>query len=256
MSYTFCSQQGEDVYVFSNFINKINHDGVFVEIGGYNGLNYSNTKFFEDHLGFRGVLIEPTQKFHEMKINRPNCDCYNLAVAKTKSVMKFIGDDATAGLACTMNETFKSHWHKNSFEYDVETERFSDILARSNVKYIDFMSIDVEGGEEVVLETFDFSVPVYVIVIELDGGNLEKDENCRNMLRKNGFEFNRKIQINEYWINHSYFRKKQLYESSIPKPKINSLFQLGKFPYIASHLVKDLETALSSENTIQELKHS
>lgn len=250
MVYTFYSQQGEDIYVYANFINKINHNGVFVEIGGYNGLTYSNTKFFEDYMGFHGVLIEPTQKFHEMKINRPNCDCYNLAVAKTKSIMQFIGDDATAGLACTMNETFKSHWHKNSFQYDVKTDRFCDILSRSNVKYIDFMSIDVEGGEEVVLETFDFSIPVYVIVIELDGSNSEKDENCRNMLRNNGFALNRKIQINEFWVNNSYFRKDELHDPTFILPQFNSLFKLGKFPYIASHLVKDVENALRSENSI------
>jgi FkbM family methyltransferase len=150
MPYTFYAQQGEDIYTVINYINNVTSDGVFVEIGGFDGLTFSNTKFFEDVLGFKGVLIEPTEQFYKMKANRPLCDCYKLAVAKTKSKVKFLGDHATAGLVDTMADSFKEGWHKNSIEYEVDAEPFRDILARSNIKYIDFMTIDVEGGEQVV----------------------------------------------------------------------------------------------------------
>jgi hypothetical protein len=58
---TFYSQQGEDMYVYKKFINKVANDGIFVELGGLDGITYSNTKFFEDTLSFSGLLIEPTQ---------------------------------------------------------------------------------------------------------------------------------------------------------------------------------------------------
>ena len=44
----FYSQQGEDVYVYHNFINRENPEGVFVELGGFDGITYSNSKFFEE----------------------------------------------------------------------------------------------------------------------------------------------------------------------------------------------------------------
>ncbi len=244
MPFIFYAQQGEDVYTLFNFINKVTPDGIFVEIGGFDGITYSNTKFFEDVLCFKGVLIEPTEQFYKMKSNRPICDCYNLAVAKTKSKVKFLGESATAGLVETMAPGFKNGWHKESTEYEVDAEPFSDILKRSNIKYIDFMTIDVEGGEQVVLETFDFSIPVYVIAIELDNHNPEKDEKCRDILRANGFTFDRRITSNEFWVNKTYFRKDKLYDAITPNPVINSIYELGYFPFLERHVTAEVEDAL------------
>ena len=64
--HTFYSQQGEDIYVYRNFINKIAPNGIFVELGAMNGITYSNTKFFEDTLQFSGTLIEPTDQYHSL----------------------------------------------------------------------------------------------------------------------------------------------------------------------------------------------
>lgn len=243
MSFTFYAQQGEDIYTVINYINIINEDGVFVEIGGFDGLTFSNTKFFEDYLSFKGVLIEPTKHYDAMKINRQKCDCYNLAVAKTKGKVKFLGDHATAGLVETMSDSFKNSWHKTSTEYEIDAVPFSDILKKSEIKYIDLMTIDVEGGELVVLETFDFSIPVYVIIIELDNHNPEKDEKCREILRENGFILDKRITINEYWINKTYFRKDKLYRP-LGKPVFQSMYELGNFPFFARHLTNEVEEAI------------
>ena len=42
----FYSQIGEDVLIYNNFINKFRSDGTYIEIGGGNGVELSNTKFF------------------------------------------------------------------------------------------------------------------------------------------------------------------------------------------------------------------
>jgi hypothetical protein len=36
----FYSQQGEDVYIYKNFINKVSPDGIFVELGAMDGICY------------------------------------------------------------------------------------------------------------------------------------------------------------------------------------------------------------------------
>ena len=46
----FYSQQGEDCYIFNNYINTQREDGTFVELGAMDGLWYSNTKFFVTYL--------------------------------------------------------------------------------------------------------------------------------------------------------------------------------------------------------------
>jgi hypothetical protein len=48
----FYSQIGEDILIYNNYINKIKNDGTYIEIGASDGLTYSNTKFFNEKLGF------------------------------------------------------------------------------------------------------------------------------------------------------------------------------------------------------------
>ncbi len=70
------------------------------------GITYSNTKFFEDKLQFKGVLIEPTNTYNNLIINRPKCKCYNIAVNYSTGPVKFIGNWATVGLIDTMTNNF------------------------------------------------------------------------------------------------------------------------------------------------------
>ncbi len=241
----FYSQQGEDIYVYRNFINKIAPDGIFVELGAMDGLTYSNTKFFEDVLKFSGTLIEPTQQYESLVKNRPGCKCYNVAVNYKKEMVKFLGNYATAGLVDTMNSKFRHFWHQGANEYYVNGEPICDILQKSNIQYIDFLSIDVEGGEQVVLETLDFSVPIYVVCIELDGHNPDKDEICRFILKKNGFTFKKRFLINEFWVNENYFRKDILYDPNKENVKIQkSIFEIGHFPFMERHLIQTIEDVL------------
>jgi len=241
----FYSQQGEDVYVFQRFINRPCPDGIFVELGAMDGVLYSNTKFFEDELQMRGTLIEPTKEYHRLIQYRPNCHCYQVAVSYQPGPVRFLGEHATAGLVETMSENFRRNWHPSPREYIVHGEPFSSILAKSNITYIDFLSIDVEGGEEVVLSTMDFAIPVYVICIELDEHNPIKDDRCRQRLRENGFVFDRRIAINEFWVNPQYSRKSLLYDETIPKLSfVHSIDELGHFPFLERHVRPEVEEAL------------
>lgn len=215
----FYSQQGEDVFVYNHFMNMARKDGVFVELGGMDGVTYSNSKFFEDELGYTGVLIEPTTQFQSMQHYRPNCKNFNVAVGLENAIVKIMGTYATAGLVETMHEDFQKRHHPTSESYDVQARPFRDILKEADVEYIDFLSIDVEGGELLVLQSMDFSIPVYVIVIEMDGYNRMKDEACREILRSNGFSFKRRFANNEFWVKEDYARRSFLFDASIPKVK-------------------------------------
>jgi FkbM family methyltransferase len=212
------------------------------------GIIYSNTKFFEDKLKFKGILIEPTIQYNNLINNRPNCDCYNVAINYITGKVKFLGESATAGMVDTMNETFKKGWHSNNTnEYYVNSEPISNIFKKSNISYIDLITIDVEGGEQVVLETIDFNIPIYLICIELDGHNINKDDNCRKILKKNGFVFKKRLCINEFWINENYYRKSLLYDSSISfKYNHSSIRELGHFPFLENHLITEVENSLKN----------
>jgi hypothetical protein len=101
------------------------------------------------------------------------------------------------------------------------------------------LSIDVEGAELVVLKTFDFKIPVYVIVIELDESNPEKDFECRKLLQDNGFTFKKRFCINEFWVNESYERIPELF-SELSEPNLIN----NHFPFMERHCRPDIEKAL------------
>jgi hypothetical protein len=79
----------------------------------------------------------------------------------------------------------------------------------------------------------------------LDGHNPEKDEKCRVLLETNGFSFKKRISINEYWVNDNYYRKSKLYDENV-KPKMfhESIREIGVFPFLEPHLVKEVEAAI------------
>ena len=54
--------------------------------------------------------------------------------------------------------------------YEVPNRTMKDILVESRFTYIDFMIIDVEGAELSLLQTIDFSFPIFCIIIEAHSG--------------------------------------------------------------------------------------
>lgn len=217
----FYSQQNEDSEIYNLFFkNQPIKNGFFIELGAYDGIFASNTKFFEDHLGFNGILIEPIPSaYKKLKRNRSNCITYNNIIT-TKKDVSFIGDSLTAGVKDTMSDSHKNNWGLNNLtEYKIETNRIDSIVKENDIKYIDFFSIDVEGGELEVLKTIDWRIPIWLILIELTPENIDvtklpekiktaylerigKDNECRKILRENGFSFIKRIGGNDLWVNN------------------------------------------------------
>ena len=64
---------------------------------------------------------------------------------------------------------------------------------------MDLLSLDVEGHEYEVLKSWDFSIPIDIILIETLGVQPEKDELCREILIKNNYKFITKYKHNEIY---------------------------------------------------------
>jgi FkbM family methyltransferase len=209
LQYEFYSQQGEDIFIFRNFLNNPVTDGIFVEVGALDGVQGSNTKFFEDVLGYKGVLIEPV-KYHIPNIirNRPNSRLYNCAIHPYEAEVKIAGNGAIAGILSEMSEQHKHLWAEELTEtHLVPCGRLDAILDDAHIDHIDFLSIDVEGAELLVLETMNWEIETFVICIELDGTNPVKDSECRNILKNHGFVFQTYLGNNDIWANMKYSRK-------------------------------------------------
>jgi len=157
-SKTFYGQECEDKVLYERFF-KSRQPGIFVEIGGFTGRRVSNTYFFEKELGWRGVLIEGSpSNFPVMVKNRPDALNVGRAVCSKSGLVDFYHGNKilpTGGIIEHMRP-FNPRHHS-----------FVDRLKR-NKGLSSPVRFDVEGAEEIVLKTMDWSIPIEVVIIELD----------------------------------------------------------------------------------------
>lgn len=205
----YFSQAGEDEFLNTNYF-KNKKNGIYIELGALDGVLYSNTKFFEDNLEWTGILIEPHPfKFESLKINRPNNYLFNNLVSNTEDekIFRFFVDNYS-GVSGVENTLPKEHFtgfystiNEPQDRMILKGKSLSEIVKNTNVKHIDLLSLDVEGHEYEVLQSWDFSIPIDVILIEtLGGSQCEKEELCRQLLLKNGYVFDTKYKHNEIFI--------------------------------------------------------
>jgi len=205
----FYSQQDEDKYIIQYLLKEKIDDGTFLEIGACDGILYSNTKTLEDYFGFNGILIEPQLHFFknlEKNRNSKKNELYNYAVSNSDlNFIEFIGNNGEGGVLENINTDLTKY--KNWEPYKVKNIKMKEILEKSNFNYIDFMIIDVEGGELELLKSIDFSFPIFCIIIEAHSGEQEKNKIFGEFLKTKNFTFKERQRGNEVWLNKNYFRK-------------------------------------------------
>ena len=212
----YYSQCQEDIFLNENiFKNKTN--GVYIELGALDGVLYSNTKFFEDTLNWTGILIEPhPDKFILLQQNRPNNFLFNDLVSchtEPLDFRYFVHDHAAvSGVENTLSQHHFDVYFESNNEYNKSLEQnkisikprtLTEIVKETKLTYIDLLSLDVEGHEFEVLQSWDFSIPIDIVLIETLGVQPEKDELCREILMKNNYQFVSKYKHNEIFSLNS-----------------------------------------------------
>jgi FkbM family methyltransferase len=213
----YYSQCQEDIFLNENiFKNKKN--GVYIELGALDGVLYSNTKFYEDSLNWKGILIEPhPEKFKLLQINRPNNFLFNNLVSCHKEHLEFrYFVDCHAAVSGVENTLSQLHfdmffdsdnaWNKSlpQNKIFIKPVSLTEIVKETNIKHIDLLSLDVEGHEYEVLQSWDFSIPIDIILIETLDVQPEKEELCRQILIKNNYKFITKYKHNEIFAHNTY----------------------------------------------------
>jgi len=204
--HTYYGQMREDSYIHKQYFPSF-HNGIFLEMGAHDGITFSNTKFFEDILNWSGILIEPNPSlFTELCKNRPKTINIPYAISKTEGELEFYKNGAVSSVKSNTTQEFFKGWHTENTEIiKVPSMRLDTVLHKTNIKRIDFWSLDVEGSEYEVLETMDWSIPVYLICIETQ--TPERKKQCDDILISNGFKFEKTFAHNEIWINPTHRRK-------------------------------------------------
>tara|TARA_X000000950_G_scaffold65785_1_gene80934 strand:+ start:2384 stop:3244 length:861 start_codon:yes stop_codon:yes gene_type:complete len=209
----YLSQAGQDKIIYDVFFRKCDPNGFFVDIGAYDGIEGSNTYFFEKKLNWNGILIEPSRtQFSKLKNNRSN-KCINTAVSNEKETLEFIdvveGYSQMSGLNQEyFRENYKlisSDIYSDTESYNIETSKFSDLIQEKN---IDYLSIDIEGGELKLLKSIDFNF--YKIKVLSVENNKPNEIIYHDILAKEGFVF-----FDYYGADEIYFNPNNLNEKVV-----------------------------------------
>lgn len=189
----FYSQLGQDRFLFERFFFG-KRNGIFVDIGAYDGTTFSNTLFFEQSLGWTGLCVEPLPtEFEKLRSCRTSI-CANTSVSDYIGFSDMLDVDVTgdARMLSGLIENYDPRHveridrvsiQKNVIRVPVTT--LTDLLKTHNLTKVDYCSIDTEGSELNILMSLDFEqYDISLFTIE----NNYKDGRIQNFMAQKGYE--------------------------------------------------------------------
>ncbi|WP_238547882.1 FkbM family methyltransferase [Meridianimarinicoccus roseus] len=180
------SQAGQDC-LLTTWVFGSRRDGVFLDVGGYDGTTGLNTYFLERCRGWSGLLIEPAKVPFQRALAARSCTCLNLAVGDSSGTGLFLeveqGMTQMSGLLSSYDPMFLSAVRADPRHRErlrkVAVRTLASILDEAGIGSLDMVSMDVEGGEMAALAGFPFDrVRVGAWLIE---NNLASPEIARFM---------------------------------------------------------------------------
>lgn len=171
--------------------------GVFVEAGALDGILHSNTLYFERECGWRGILIEPNPAWQpRLHDSRPLARIFECALAAAAGTAAF-EVSAVAGWSGLARHPHARRRGAERRLITVPTRSLASVLDEAGVAAVDYLSLDIEGGETEVLAAFPFDrIPVAVIGVEDNDGD---NEALRLLLAGRGYRHLARVGVDEFW---------------------------------------------------------
>jgi len=202
----FQSQFGQDEFLDKK-VFKEKTGGVFVDIGAHNGVELSNTYFFEKFRGWKGICIEPVPAIFEKLVQNRNSININGCIAANKGTFRFL---EVSGYAEMLSGMLDQYSEKHLERIDREISKYggskkiievpgyniNELLQSHGLTQIDYCSIDTEGNEFEILKTIRFDqIRIEVFTVENNYGN----NAIMDFMDSNGYELIKKMSCDEVY---------------------------------------------------------
>ena len=184
----FSSPGREDEYV-SKFFPK-DYKGFYVDIGTNDPVILNNTYYFHRR-GWKGINIEPNPEcFNRILSKRPRDTNLNIGLGKSNGVLDyylFYPDLVSTFSKCESEENIKSGYRLISI-VKIPVRRLENVLDEYLLENqeIDFMSIDTEGYDFLILENMNINKykPRFICLEDFKDNNFGK---INNLLVTSGY---------------------------------------------------------------------
>ena len=209
----FRSLGGEEVWMLHRFWgNPIPEGKTYIEIGAVDGRLFSNTIALDKSWHWKGLLVEGSTK-NALKLanNRPDAFTVHAAVCSEPGTLTFYGSGPQGHAEKSERRVLRGRMLKrDNTPHEVACGPMSDYEHQAGLTDVAMFIVDVEGAEEVVINTHDWQrVPVNVLMTEAlaDEQDIEKNKQVRQTLVKHGMCLlaQRVGHWNEVWLNEWFW---------------------------------------------------
>jgi FkbM family methyltransferase len=184
---TDLSSKNEEKYYSDNKIDEFlsthifkgHKNGYFMDVGANDGITINNTLYFEKYYNWTGINVEPLDEpYNKLILNRVNCINLKLAIDNVDGEADFIYNTGYTEMISGLKKPYDPrHFDRLTHELNkhggtstvkiIKTKTIKTILEENKIKHINYLSIDVEGGEKNVLESINFN-DVFIDVISFE----------------------------------------------------------------------------------------
>jgi FkbM family methyltransferase len=223
----YYSQYGQDQYLDQKLF-KGKEKGVFLDIGAYDGVEYSNTCFFERNRNWTGICIEPNPVVFPKLLENRNCVCKNVCISSTAGTVTYLRVHGYAAMLSGILEFYdEAHLKRIDSEIaeygggketiQLQSIPLNDLLQQEKIAYVDYCNIDVEGGELNILKSVDLN-KIYIKAFTIE--NNYSDKQVENYLKQFGYVLYDKIYSDDVYLKLN-FREQIMF-------RIKKMLQKGK----------------------------
>lgn len=172
------SQNYEDLKVLEYFKGEV---GTLLELGANDGTTLSNSRLLIEN-NWSASLIEPSSVFEQLaELHHDNhrVECIKVGVGTENGKVKFyesanhVANGTDKALVSTISAKELKRWDKVKFEEkEIDIVDFATLLTMTSYKTFDFISIDIEGLDILVLKQINLKkLGCKCLCIEHNGDN-------------------------------------------------------------------------------------
>lgn len=191
------SQHGEDKFIEDYLINNnFIVPPLFLDIGAYDGITFSNSKLFEEKYGWKRVMVDAKEE----------------EITKIGGFYEFISPNKGeyADFHFEAEKWGLAHIIPNTKGEGKKCITLSEFCSRENIEEIGILSIDIEGREIECVEELFKNTTIRPFIICIEGNSAEEKTKIRESLSKEYTEI-KELNVNLIFVlkdRNKYFKPK------------------------------------------------
>jgi len=202
MAVAYINPKVEMIYMETDYVSGLGQDrwvmtevfpgkrgGYFVEAGAKDGFHLSNTLLLETKCGWQGLCIEPGKEFGNLKNSGRKCEFSDTLLGEADGLeLPFRDDPELPELSGTPEFMLDDRKQRAGTVTLKKTRTLASVLDEHQAPaQIDYLSLDTEGSEYLILRNFPFDRYRFGAITVEHNGNQTEQQKIHDLLTENGY---------------------------------------------------------------------